>query len=179
MCCDGAVDKLVKLNVQPDLIIGDMDSISLKSKTNNENIIIYNPDQDCNDLFKSLEWCEENNYSDVFILGASGGREDHTLGNIFILFEFLNFSNLKLITDHGVFTLISKDTSFQSYPSQPVSIISIDEKIKIKTQNLNFPINDIPLAKIFSGTLNSSNSINFNVNISHGSVLVFQKHPKN
>ena len=131
------------------------------------------------DAKRKIRYRKKNNFSDVSILGASGGREDHTLGNIFILFEFSNFSNLKMITDQGVFTLISSKTSFQSYPSQPVSIISIDEKIKIKTQNLNYPVNDVPLSKLFAGTLNNSNSTNFDVNISHGSVLVFQKHPKN
>ena len=44
LCCDGAVDKLIKYNIQPDIIIGDMDSISTKSKKINKDIIIHKTD---------------------------------------------------------------------------------------------------------------------------------------
>ena len=81
-----------------------------------------------------------------------------------------------MITDDGIFTLISKKTSFKSYPGQPVSIISIDKTIKIKTSNLDFPIDNKILSNIYSGTLNSSNSNSFNISITKGSILVFQKH---
>tara|TARA_Y100001970_G_C14173087_1_gene825283 strand:- start:560 stop:1222 length:663 start_codon:yes stop_codon:yes gene_type:complete len=176
ICCDGAIDKLKKIKIKADFIIGDLDSISNKSKKKYKDITLYNPDQNFNDLYKALEWCEKNNFSNISILGASGKREDHFLNNLFILFEFSTFAKLQMITDDGIFTLISKKTSFKSYSGQPVSIISIDKTIKIKTTNLNFPINNKTLLNIYSGTLNYSNSTNFNISLTKGSILVFQKH---
>ena len=81
-----------------------------------------------------------------------------------------------MITDDGVFTLINKNTTFKSYKNQPVSIFCIDKSIRLITKNLKYPINNTSLANLFSGTLNQSNFDKFNIDISHGSILVFQKH---
>ena len=88
ICCDGAVDKLEKYGETPDFIIGDLDSISQESKLKYGEIIIQDSDQNQNDLYKSLTWCVTRNVTDVIIIGATGQREDHTIGNIFRLFEF-------------------------------------------------------------------------------------------
>ena len=176
ICCDGAADELFKKKIKPYKIIGDLDSISERSKQRYKDIIIFKPNQNHNDLYKTLKWCEKNNYSNITILGASGKREDHTIRNIFLLFDFSNFAYIKMMTDSGVFTLISKRTLFQSYPNQPVSIISINKKVIIKTENLKYPITNNSLNDLYSGTLNSACSNKFVIDVLNGSVLVYQKY---
>ena len=80
IACDGAADKLIKNNYSPDVIIGDMDSIS-----NNKihlNKIIEEKDQTDNDLRKAIKYTINNNIHKIDIIGATGLREDHTIGNL-------------------------------------------------------------------------------------------------
>ena len=89
ICCDGSINNLDRLNIVPTQIIGDMDSISNELKVKYRSKLIEILDQDQNDLRKSINWLEQNNYKSAIILGATGSREDHSLGNIFTLLETL------------------------------------------------------------------------------------------
>ena len=58
ICLDGAADKAFHNNLNPSLIIGDLDSISESVKKKHSKIIIETPDQNKNDLEKGLDWIE-------------------------------------------------------------------------------------------------------------------------
>ena len=75
--------KLIKNNLKPTIIIGDLDSIDTKIKEKYSHIIIEILDQSQNDLRKALNWLNKKKCSNITILGATGLREDHTIGNIF------------------------------------------------------------------------------------------------
>lgn len=89
-----AVDKgleiLDKLNIFPDHIVGDLDSIdkSIISKYNNDNHIIihkYIPEKDYTDTDIALNLALEQKSTNIVIIGATGTRIDHSLANIHIL----------------------------------------------------------------------------------------------
>ena len=173
--CDGAINNNAYKNIKPFKIIGDLDSISNDLLKKYDNILVRDPNQNTNDLQKALIWCQNNNFLDLTIIGASGKREDHTIGNIFLLFKFSKL-NITIVTDEGTFIIISKKTTFESYINQQVSIFSVDKNVKIKSKNLRFPLNNVSLNNIFDGTLNSSTDEKFDLDISHGSIIVFQTH---
>ncbi len=177
ICCDGAVDKLKRKNLEPYKIIGDLDSISKEAKLKFKLKTIEESNQNFSDLYKALNWCKENNFTNIVILGATGEREDHMLGNIFLLFDFSLFLNIKMYTDNGVFNLISKSTVFKSFKNQAVSIFSIDKTITINSKNLNYPYKNKSLNNLYEGTLNNSIGNEFEIGLSHGTILVFQQYP--
>ena len=86
ICTDGSADQLMKHNVTPNAIIGDMDSTKLK-KDDFKGIWNSSPDQNKTDLQKTLDWCIGNDLNDVTVLGTMGRREDHSLGNLHVLDE--------------------------------------------------------------------------------------------
>ena len=88
LACDGAADYLLKKGYVPDIIIGDLDSISSKNKRKYLDIIVEIKDQSKNDLRKAIDYAIGNNINDIIIIGASGKREDHLIGNIFSLLKF-------------------------------------------------------------------------------------------
>lgn len=178
ICCDGAVDKLDRYGNSPDFIIGDFDSISTESKLKYGKIIIQDSDQNQNDLHKSLSWCVSQNVTDVIIIGATGQREDHTIGNIFRLFDFSDSLSIEMITDFGKFTLINRTTELSSYIGQQVSIFLTDSSIKLTSENLKFSLQNECLPCFYFGTLNESLADNFQIQISHGSILVYREHSK-
>ena len=173
LACDGAADTLIDKGYIPDIILGDLDSISEYTKEKYKEIVIEMQDQSQNDLRKALKYARERNISDISVIGSSGKREDHTLGNIFSILDYKDL-NIKLYTDNGVFTCIHKSQKMESFKGQQVSIFTADPTIKITSKYLKYNFNKNSITNIYSGTLNESTLGEFELLISHGSLLIFQ-----
>ncbi|MBO7054972.1 MAG: thiamine diphosphokinase [Bacteroidales bacterium] len=174
ICCDGAIQKLSAVGVKPTVIVGDFDSLPKSLMEKYSDIIFHNPDQETNDLTKSMQWAKQRGFTDVCILGATGLREDHTLGNISLLLEYgqtLDFVNM--VTDTGVFTPIYRTTKFNSFKGQQVSIFSLKPDVPIRSENLKYAFNR-PLPSWWCGTLNESLGEQFALHFDEGKVLVYQ-----
>ncbi len=173
IACDGAADVLIDKGYIPDAIIGDLDSISDINKEKYKNNIIEIQDQSENDLRKALNYATEHNIDNISIIGASGKREDHIIGNIFSLIKYKNL-NINLFTDTGFFTCIQESQTIKSFKGQQVSIFTSDNTIKISSNNLKYNFNNTNISSLYYGALNESTSGEFKLLISHGSLLIFQ-----
>lgn len=172
VCCDGAANEFIDMGGKPDAIVGDCDSISEENRTRFADIIFTNNDQETNDLTKSVQFCVEKGKKDIVIVGGTGKREDHTLGNISLLAEYLCFANIVMVTNWGVFTPIKANRQFKSYKGEKVSIFSIDS-VEITTQNLRYPLSNRILTNWWEGSLNESLENDFTIK-TKGRVIVFQ-----
>jgi len=175
LACDGAANTLVKKGYIPDIIIGDLDSLSDENKTKYNNRIILEENQSDNDLRKAINYSIKNNINTISVLGASGKREDHMIGNIFSLLDYKDI-NIKIYTDTGIFSCIHKDQNIESFKGQQVSIFTLDTTIKITSNNLKYNFNNNAISNIYIATLNESISDFFKLKISHGSLLIFQSY---
>lgn len=174
ICCDGASEKLIENGNTPSYVVGDLDSTSQATLDKLADKIIKISQQTDNDLNKAICWTIDNGAKDISILGATGNREDHTLGNLSLILNLKFTGNVKILTDFGMFTLVTKQHTFESYVGQQVSIFAENPIIEITTTNLKYPLNDTRLNHIFSGTLNESTDTQFSVQISQGKILVYQ-----
>ena len=173
IACDGAANTLIKKGYQPNIIIGDLDSISEENKQKYQKIIIEAKDQSENDLRKAINYCIKNKIEDISIIGATGKREDHTIGNIF---SIINYSNIKILTDTGIFKSVASNEKIKSFKGQKVSIFAMDHTIKITSNSLKYNFNNQNITNMFYGTLNESIDDNLNFKISHGKLLIFQSY---
>ena len=82
VCCDGAANEYISRGHTPDVIIGDGDSLSPEYKELFAPIIHRIADQETNDQTKAVLFLQKKGYRKIAIVGATGKREDHTLGNI-------------------------------------------------------------------------------------------------
>ena len=89
ICCDGAADEYILRGHTPDVIIGDGDSLSSEYKQRFSSIIHQIADQETNDQTKAVRFLQEKGYREIAIVGATGKREDHTLGNISLLLDYM------------------------------------------------------------------------------------------
>tara|TARA_Y100000590_G_C15207319_1_gene821073 strand:- start:45 stop:671 length:627 start_codon:yes stop_codon:yes gene_type:complete len=173
--CDGATDKLIKNGYNPNIIIGDLDSISTLNKKKYKDIILKISNQSENDLRKAINYAEENNINKLSIIGASGNREDHLIGNIFSLFKYPKI-NITIFTDTGTFRLINDSKKIKSFKGQQVSFFSIDNSIKIKSHGLKYNFNNDNISGLFIGTLNESIEDMIILKLSHGNLLIYQSY---
>ncbi|WP_298650853.1 thiamine diphosphokinase [uncultured Proteiniphilum sp.] len=172
VCCDGAVNDFIAWGGMPDAIVGDCDSISEENKVRFAGILHPDSDQEINDLTKSVRFCVENGRNEIVIVGGTGKREDHTIGNISLLAEYEKVAKVVMVTDWGIFTPIHSSTEFKSYKGEQVSIFAIDPKA-LTTYNLLYPVHGRVLTNWWQGSLNESLGDLFRIEPT-GRVIVFQ-----
>jgi thiamine pyrophosphokinase len=174
LCCDGAADDLVANGFEPFLVIGDMDSISDVNKNRFSHIVVEDPDQDTNDQTKAINWLVKHGFTDTVILGSTGKREDHSIGNIALLCDYAKKIKVCAVSNYGIFTPILQSQSFDSFAGQQVSVFSLLPSIKISSSNLKYPLNQMELKSWWMGTLNESQGESFTIHFSNGELIVFQ-----
>ncbi len=174
ICCDGSVIKLERFtSLHPTWIVGDMDTLNENDKIRLKEIIIHNPDQETNDLTKAFNFALTHSPKQITILGATGGREDHTLGNISLLADYSDsIANIEMITDSGIFTAYSDSCTVESRPGEQVSIFTFDPTLKIKSAGLKYPTDQVLFDRWWKATLNESSEERFSLELSHPAKII-------
>lgn len=172
VCCDGAANDFITRGGVPNAIVGDCDSISKENRVRFADILHPDPDQETNDLTKSVRFCVENGRQDIVIVGGTGKREDHTIGNISLLADYEEIARVIMVTDWGIFTPINSPMDFKSYKGEQVSIFAIDPE-ELTTHNLKYPVSGRVLTNWWQGSLNESLGDSFSIE-PEGRVIVFQ-----
>lgn len=174
-CCDGALDKLLLMGIQPEVVIGDCDSLSDDARAKFKDIIIEDKDEECNDLQKALKYCMKQQLGAVAVLGASGLRDDHQLANLSILNMYSERMDLIMVSNYGIFSFIDKDTTFASLPGQEVSVFSFDGQAVFCFEGLQYPVHNRRFTQLWEGSLNKAVGKCFTVKISGGRGMVFRE----
>ena len=170
VCCDGAANTYIRSGRIPDAIVGDGDSLLPEVKTRFAHLVHSEAEQDTNDLSKAFRFCLSQGRRDITIMGATGRREDHTIGNISLLIDFMEQAEVRMLTDYGVFTPIKENTLFESYPGQQVSVFNMN-CTSLSAEGLAYPLS--AFTNWWQGTLNEACSDNFIIQVD-GKVLVYR-----
>lgn len=179
IACDGAVEALDAAGIVPTAIVGDLDSIPPHFRALYADRIHIVEDQEINDLTKSVCFAHQSGQEEVLILGATGLREDHTLGNISLLMDYAPlFRRIEMLSDYGIFTPILQTTTLESEPGTQVSLFSLVPSGTISTSGLRWPILDRQLSAWWQGTLNEATGNHFTVTLSPDArVIVYRTVP--
>ena len=172
VCCDGAV----KSYPNADVVIGDGDSVPVMY----HDRLIRVDEQEDNDLTKATRYCLKN-FSPltshpsplrIAYLGCTGGREDHTLGNVSLLVRYLRDFGVEgtMYTDHGTFVPAHGDQTFESFPRQQVSIFNFGSSV-LSSEGLRWQC--YPTTEWWQGTLNEATGTSFTIH-ADGYYLVFR-----
>ena len=156
ICCDSAAERLVAHGLEPDHIVGDLDSISPEFRKRYAARITHIEEQDDNDLTKAFHIALKLDPSDITIVGATGRREDHTLGNISLLLDYVKEAScpVRMLTDFGRFEAILGSASFAAEPGRQVSIFAFDNELKIESAGLKYPTGSVRFDTLWKATLN-------------------------
>ena len=170
VCCDGAADRYIATGGVPDAIVGDGDSISAANRKNYAHLLHVISEQETNDQTKAVRFLMERGKRRIAIVGATGRREDHTIGNISLLIEYARAGgDVCSFTDHGMFIPCNGTTTHKCRKGQQVSIFSITAK-DLSAEGLLYPIYDFN--NWWQGTLNECTGDEFTIN-AKGEYLLF------
>jgi len=168
---DGSANKLFDLDIIPDVIIGDLDS--LQNIKNKDIELVKTPDQNKTDFRKTLEWCIEKNILNISIYGISGESEDHFLGNYYTLSDFGEKISWKAFTDFSVISPCVGNKKFESFKGQKVSLFCMKGSSTINSENLEYPLQSYHLKPSDDAVRNLSLEDHFTID-STAIILVFQ-----
>ena len=172
ICCDGAAAAYVASEGrQPWRVVGDCDSLPAALRRDLGPALVHIAEQETNDLTKAVSYAADRGYRAMTILGATGRREDHTLGNISLLVDYMRRGlDVQMITDHGTF-IPCRDTyrSDDVTPGTQVSIFSFGAT-RLSADGLRYPLHD--LTNWWQGTLNEVTASSLTIR-AEGDFLVF------
>lgn len=186
ICCDGALRKFMRNSTAvygeerlPDLVIGDMDTLPMSMQKKYSDIIIKENEQEHNDQTKAVRWALNNlrGIESIHILGATGGRTDHTIGNVSLLMEYtrlfdLDGISIEMVSDNGTIFPINDTIEFECGPGRSVSIFTPDNSLKIRSEGLEYPTDDVVFDNWWKATLNRSIADNVRLELSHRSMAL-------
>ena len=95
--CDGGLRHLPYLHAEPGLIVGDFDSHE-RPVTATEVIALPREKDDTDTVYAARE-AVRRGYNDFLLIGAAGGRLDHTLGNVSLLLWLKERGKTALLAD--------------------------------------------------------------------------------
>ena len=151
IAADGGANFLAENNIYPELVMGDLDSVSEQNVQNIEpKKVIRIPDQDSTDLEKVLL----NTQSPLTIgIGFLGSQIDHELAALSALAKFPE-KKIILIGEHDIIFLVPPNFSLRSYVGMRVSLYPLDE-VKVKSDGLKWTTNGLIMKP--TGQIGTSN----------------------
>lgn len=174
ICADGGANHLHKMNLMPDYIIGDLDSITtdtLKHYQSKCDIIKLSRQNDT-DVEKAIKLAISKRFNEVVLLGVTGDRLDHTFCNLGIVLKFFDKIKCMIIAENSILIPLSKLNMIKSIPGETLSLYGFNKKTKITTEGLKYPLNKTALP--FGERESTSNlSISGTVKINVDSGIIF------
>jgi thiamine pyrophosphokinase len=109
-------------------------------------------------------------------LGATGKREDHTLGNLSLLSVYAeSVPGIKIVTDYGYFTVAKRSGTFEAFPGMQISIVPLKGRAVVSSQNLKYPMEKLPLKLWYQATLNEALGEEFSLDFPAGCELLIYR----
>ena len=188
ICCDGALQKFIRASEAifgekrlPDVVVGDMDSLSPSLRKKHSDIIVQIDEQEHNDQTKAFRWALENveDISQIYILGATGAREDHAIGNISLLMEYARTYdlegrgiNVEMVSDHATIFAVTDTCEMDCGEGRRISIFSPDNSLRIKSEGLEWPTDEVVFDNWWKATLNRASQDHGKLKFSHRSIAL-------
>lgn len=188
ICCDGALKaylracpKIFGRLREPDLVIGDMDSLTASLRKAYASRILHMSEQDNNDMTKAFCWAMDNlkDVSAIHFLAAGGKREDHTVGNLGQLMECTRRYDLDergvrvdMISDYTTAFPVNDSIEFWPGKGRQVSIFSPDNSLTITSEGLEYQVGTVVFDNWWKASLNKSTDDRVFLKFSHRSLAL-------
>jgi thiamine pyrophosphokinase len=182
VCADGGTRHALSLAVQPNLIIGDMDSAAKADLDQFRNagveIELFPQDKNETDLELAIDHTLDLNPKEIIIVAALGGRLDQTLANIALLTDH-QLSTFDVKLDDGVeeILLCRSQAEVHGRSGDIVSLIPWQGEVtEVQTMNLKWPLRSETLyPNKTRGISNEMISDSASVSIGSGLLLVVHR----
>lgn len=161
ICADGGAKHLKRMGIVPDVILGDLDSISrddeLFFRARNVRFEKFPSRKDDTDTGLATDLALSLKPTEITYLGTIGSRMDHTLANIGLLKKGIEAgAAVKMVNEKNEIHLIKTAIELSGQPGDILSILPLTEKVEgITLEGLEYPLHNATLC--LGSTLGISN----------------------
>ncbi|MFV0440168.1 MAG: thiamine diphosphokinase [Lachnospirales bacterium] len=163
VACDGGLSHIDHLNLLPDLLIGDFDSVDKEVLDMHKNFktIRFPTDKNNTDSELALAYAKKKGFEEVIFYGALGGRCDHIIGNVFLLKKANEMGlKLKIVDENQEIFYIDKHIVLEGYKDKVASLLPLGVVKCKESKGLKYPLDG--LAFEIGDSLSISNVIKDN-----------------
>ncbi len=182
ICANGGTGHALALGLEPDLVIGDLDSLEPRDREALEEIsaemISYPSEKDKSDLELALDHAVSINPSGIVIIGALGGaRFDHAFVNALLLYIPLKKGiPARIVDERQEIILAREEVVINGTVGDCLSLFALTNEVSgIVTTGLKYNLNNKPLR--YASTLGLSNELTaseVNINFQSGLLLIIK-----
>jgi len=143
LCADGGANTVADLGAMPDIVVGDLDSVSdsVRGHLAPANIVRIDADNTGNDLQKVLHYARQAGVESATLTGVTGGRSDHLLWNLSLLKVFAGDMALRIVDDYCEIRLVGDMLRFRAVLGQKISLSPLAGAVGgIETRGLKFAL---------------------------------------
>lgn len=179
VCCDGAAVKYMRRyggERLPEAVVGDLDSLPHAWQERLKPILVPIAEQDDNDMTKAMRYVLEHHpdVTDIHILGATGLREDHTVGNLGLLMEYTRLFDLggirvEMVSDYATAFALTDSCELHLGKGRRVSLFSPDNSLNLRSEGLEWPTDGVVFDAWWPATLNRASADVVRLTFSHPS----------
>jgi thiamine pyrophosphokinase len=176
-CADGGANLAVKLGIVPQLVMGDMDSITIATRRRLEKLCRFVElpvDKNVSDAEALLDMLNGQGYRELHLFAATGGRLDQTMFNLQLL---QRFPQARIITSQEEIRNVSKSSSISGKSGCRASMLVMSSRVTgLSLEGFKYNLYD---STVESGsTLTLSNVIisnNARINYNEGALLLIME----
>ncbi len=146
IAADGGLKHIRAMNLVPDMIVGDLDSVSKKDlawlEARKVEIMQFPEDKDYTDLELALREVHKRGFRQILIAAGLGGRADQTQANIALL-SLPELSDCEIALEDGVteMRLIVDTLTIQGSPGDTVSLLPLCQPaLEVVTERLKYSL---------------------------------------
>ena len=141
ICADGGIRHMEMLGLKADILMGDMDSAK---NADTASAIVYPVRKDFTDSEIAVNYAIEKGYTEIFMIGFTGTRLDHTFSNLSLLKTiFQKGAKGKIIDKNNVIIWAERENIVFGKKGDIVSILPFGEDVSgISTEGLEYPLNN-------------------------------------
>lgn len=144
LCADGGANTASAYGYAPDYIVGDLDSVSSQSKAAlaADHVVLVDPEGHVGtDGQKVLNHAVALGVTQAVLVGFTGRRTDHLLGNLSLLKTFADHLALRIVDDYCDIRLIDRRIRFRAAIGQKISLCPLDGAVEgITTEGLKWSL---------------------------------------
>jgi len=158
ICADGGYHHAERLGITPNLILGDMDSLSAEEITELEGKVSVKKftGQDDTDVEKAITYCNENGLKDILLFGVTGKLIDHELSNLILLFRYATELRLRIFNKDSVLEAVTGSFTRKTGKGARISFYTFGSELTVKTKGLRY---QLPENKLIFGRQESTGNI--------------------
>jgi thiamine pyrophosphokinase len=148
IAADGGARHALAAGATPNVIIGDLDSLSLEEQARVEatgsQIIRFSPRKDETDLELALQYAVREGATEIIVLAALGGRLDQTVANLLLLaMPELGGIAVRVVEGAQTAFLVRDKALVEGQPGDTVSLIPLGgDAVGVTAEGLEWPLHE-------------------------------------